>query len=196
MGEGADVIVVGMGPGSEDLAGKLAEAGLEVVALESNLMGGECPCWGRIPSKRAAGLLAEGRRIRGMAGTATVEPDWAPVAARPGQAADILGKPVDPAAYRALPRVTFTDPDVGSVGTSEEAARAGGMAVRVGRAAVPEASRRWTRGVGNDGLIKVVEDAEGGVLVGALSIGRPGARSSGFSSSASTPGCRPRSCPR
>src|SRR5579862_3298287 len=31
---------------------------------------------------RAGNLLAEGRRIPGMAGTAEVHPDWAPVAAR------------------------------------------------------------------------------------------------------------------
>ena len=48
-------------------------------------MGGECPYWGCIPSKmmvRAADLLAEGRRIPGMAGTSVVTPDWSPVARR------------------------------------------------------------------------------------------------------------------
>ncbi|MFI6393918.1 dihydrolipoyl dehydrogenase family protein [Nonomuraea sp. NPDC050547] len=46
-----DVIVLGMGPGGEDVAGRLAEAGLRVAAVESNLVGGECPYWGCIPSK-------------------------------------------------------------------------------------------------------------------------------------------------
>jgi pyruvate/2-oxoglutarate dehydrogenase complex dihydrolipoamide dehydrogenase (E3) component len=85
MAEQADVIVVGMGPGGEEVAGRLAEAGLDVVGIESTLLGGECPYWGCVPSKmmiRAASLLAEGRRIDGMAGTATVEPDWTPVARR------------------------------------------------------------------------------------------------------------------
>ena len=80
-----DVVVVGMGPGGEDVAGKLAEAGLTVVGIESALVGGECPYWGCIPSKmmiRAAHLLAEARRIPGMSGSAVVQPDWAPVAAR------------------------------------------------------------------------------------------------------------------
>lgn len=83
--ETADVVVIGMGPGGEDVAGRLAEAGLDVVGIDRELVGGECPYWGCIPSKmmiRAAHLLAEARRIPGMAGSATVTPDWAPVAQR------------------------------------------------------------------------------------------------------------------
>jgi pyruvate/2-oxoglutarate dehydrogenase complex dihydrolipoamide dehydrogenase (E3) component len=80
---GADVVVIGMGPGGEDVAGRLAEAGLEVVGVERQLLGGECPYWGCVPSKimiRAANLLAEARRIPGVAGDATVRPEWGPVA--------------------------------------------------------------------------------------------------------------------
>jgi pyruvate/2-oxoglutarate dehydrogenase complex dihydrolipoamide dehydrogenase (E3) component len=80
-----DVVVLGLGPGGEDVAGNLATAGLSVVGIEAGLVGGECPYWGCIPSKmmiRAAHLLAEARRIPGLAGTSTVTPDWAPVAAR------------------------------------------------------------------------------------------------------------------
>ncbi len=80
-----DVVVVGLGPGGEDAAGRLAEAGLEVVGIDAELVGGECPYWGCVPSKmmiRAANLLAEGRRIPGMAGQADVVPDFAPVARR------------------------------------------------------------------------------------------------------------------
>lgn len=83
--EETDVVVIGMGPGGEDAAGKLAEAGLHVTGVEARLVGGECPYWGCVPSKmmiRAAGLLAEARRIPGMAGASTVSPDWGPVAAR------------------------------------------------------------------------------------------------------------------
>ena len=81
----ADIVVVGLGVGGEEVGGKLAEAGLSVVGIERRLVGGECPYWGCVPSKmmiRAANLLAETRRVDGMAGHASVTPDWAPVAKR------------------------------------------------------------------------------------------------------------------
>ena len=80
-----DVVVIGMGPGGEHAAGTLAKAGLTVAGVENSLVGGECPYWGCVPSKmmiRAADLIAEGRRIPGMAGRSEVHPDWAPVARR------------------------------------------------------------------------------------------------------------------
>jgi pyruvate/2-oxoglutarate dehydrogenase complex dihydrolipoamide dehydrogenase (E3) component len=85
MAERADVVVVGMGPGAEDAAERLAESGLDVVGVDGELVGGECPYWGCVPSKmmiRSADLLAEARRVPGMAGSTTVEADWAPVAKR------------------------------------------------------------------------------------------------------------------
>lgn len=79
------MVVIGMGPGGEEVAGRLAEAGLDVVGIEHQLVGGECPYWGCIPSKmaiRAANSLAEARRVADLAGSATVTPDWEPVARR------------------------------------------------------------------------------------------------------------------
>jgi pyruvate/2-oxoglutarate dehydrogenase complex dihydrolipoamide dehydrogenase (E3) component len=410
--EQVDVVVLGMGPGGEEVAGRLAEAGLEVVGIEGRLLGGECPYWGCVPSKmmiRAANLVAETRRVPGMAGASTVSPDWAPVAARiraeatdnwddqvavdrfvgkggrfvrgwgkldgpgrvvvgddvyearravvvgtgtkawappipglaeledrywtnraaietetvpaslvvlgggsvgvelgqvfarfgaevaiveradrlvafeepesgallkevlggegvrihtsaritgvhhdggrfvmelEGEAAvtgerllvctgrrpdlaalnvtsigvddtgpalpvdeylrvadgvwgvgdvtgvgafthiamyqadiavhDILGHDPAPADYRALPRVTFTDPEIGSVGLSEAAARHQGLTVRVGHYAIPDSARGWIHKAGNEGFIKLVEDTDRGVLVGATSAGPTG----------------------
>ena len=404
-----DVVVLGMGPGGEDVAGNLAESGLSVVGIEAGLVGGECPYWGCIPSKmmiRAAHLLAEARRIPGVAGSSSVTADWEPVAARiraeatdnwndkvavdrfvdkggtfvrgrgrlvssdsvevdghkyrathdvvvatgttaavppiPGLAdtpfwtnreaveaetlpasiivlgggaigaeltqvyarfgvdvtivealdrllpleepeagsvlaevltsegvtvitgtaasnvshdgsfhvtlsdgrelvadelliatgrrvdlvgigadaigvdpaarslavdahlrvtdgvwavgditghgafthvamyqskiaiADILGKPHTPADYAALPRVTFTDPEVGSVGMSAAAAREAGIDVMVGRAEVPSTARGWLHKTGNEGFIQLVADRKRGVLVGATSMGPNG----------------------
>ena len=80
-----DVVVVGLGPGGESAATQLAKAGLKVVAVERRLVGGECPYYGCIPSKmmiRAADVIAEARRVPGLAGASTVSPDWAPVHAR------------------------------------------------------------------------------------------------------------------
>lgn len=80
-----DVVVVGLGPGGEYLATELARAGLEVLAVDRRLVGGECPYYGCIPSKmmvRAADSVAEARRVNDLAGTATVDPDWTPVAKR------------------------------------------------------------------------------------------------------------------
>jgi pyruvate/2-oxoglutarate dehydrogenase complex dihydrolipoamide dehydrogenase (E3) component len=412
MSERADVVVVGMGPGGEDVAERLAEAGLDVVGVEAELVGGECPYWGCVPSKmmiRASDLLAEARRVPGLAGSATVHADWAPVARRirveatdswddtvaaqrfeakggrlvrgwgrlegpkrvavgdriieadravvlnigtrawippvaglagtpywtnreaieteevPASLAvlgggaigvelaqvfrrfgadvtvlegaprlvgpeepeagallaevfgaegidvrtgvtidsvhhdghrfavslgagepvvadrllvatgrrpdlaqlnvasigldgsahslpvddhmrvvgvegvwavgdavghgafthismyqadivvnDVLGHLVVPADYRAVPRVTFTDPEIGSVGLNEHDARKQGIEVRVGRAPIPESTRGWIHKAGNQGFIKLVEDSERGVLVGATSIGPTG----------------------
>lgn len=83
--EQVDVVVVGMGVGGEEVAGRLAEAGLAVVGVEHNLLGGECPYWGCVPSKmmiRAANALAEARRVDQLAGRSEVWPDWTPVAKR------------------------------------------------------------------------------------------------------------------
>jgi len=81
----ADVVVIGLGPGGEHLAASLARAGVSVVGVDRRLVGGECPYFGCIPSKmmiRAAGALAEARRVPGLAGDSDVRADWTTVADR------------------------------------------------------------------------------------------------------------------
>src|SRR5690242_5265183 len=80
-----DVVVIGLGPGGGEVANRLLDAGLSVIGVERELVGGECPYWGCIPSKmavRAAGVLAEARRAPLLAGTADVRPDFGAVARR------------------------------------------------------------------------------------------------------------------
>ena len=63
---------------------------------------------------------------------------------------DILGQGGPPADYRALPRVTFTDPEIGAVGLTERQARDAGLNVRIGHTDVASppgagSTRRATR---------------------------------------------------
>jgi pyruvate/2-oxoglutarate dehydrogenase complex dihydrolipoamide dehydrogenase (E3) component len=80
-----DLIVLGLGPGGEELAGQVARAGQRVLGVDPHLVGGECPYYGCIPSKmivRGAEVLAEGRRVDLLSGQATLEPDYGAVARR------------------------------------------------------------------------------------------------------------------
>jgi len=70
--------------------------------------------------------------------------------------------------------VTFTDPEIGAVGLTQAQAREHGLAVRTGLAQVPSSARGWIHKAGNDGLIKLVVDADTGLLVGATSAGPTG----------------------
>ncbi|MFC1400597.1 MULTISPECIES: NAD(P)/FAD-dependent oxidoreductase [Streptacidiphilus] len=86
-----DAVVIGMGPGGEDVAGRLADAGWDVVGVDERLVGGECPYWGCIPSKimvRAGNLVREAHRVPGSAGISRVQSDWRPVHRHVQQATD------------------------------------------------------------------------------------------------------------
>ena len=68
--------------------------------------------------------------------------------------------------HTAIPRVTFTDPEVASVGLSEAAARTRGIDVIVATADPAEASRGYIHDFHN-GTIKLVADRTRAVLIGA-----------------------------
>jgi pyruvate/2-oxoglutarate dehydrogenase complex dihydrolipoamide dehydrogenase (E3) component len=87
---------------------------------------------------------------------------------------DILGQDGPPADYKALPRVTFTDPEIGAVGMTESQAREKGLRIRTAVSPIPESARGWIHKIGNEGFIKLVCDADRDVLVGATSTGPTG----------------------
>jgi pyruvate/2-oxoglutarate dehydrogenase complex dihydrolipoamide dehydrogenase (E3) component len=68
--------------------------------------------------------------------------------------------------HTAVPRVTYTDPEIASVGLSEAAARARGIDVVVARADPAETARGYIHDF-HRGALKLVADRERGVLIGA-----------------------------
>jgi pyruvate/2-oxoglutarate dehydrogenase complex dihydrolipoamide dehydrogenase (E3) component len=88
-------------------------------------------------------------------------------------AADILGEDHPPARYDAVPRVTFTDPEVGSVGMTKADALAAGLDVVVAVKQLPSTFRGWLH-ASDGGVIKLVADRQTGALVGATAVGPHG----------------------
>jgi len=71
-----DVVVLGGGVAGEAIANGLEGSGLSVVVVERELVGGECPYWGCVPSKtllRSGETLAEAGRARTLAASRV---DW------------------------------------------------------------------------------------------------------------------------
>ncbi len=71
--------------------------------------------------------------------------------------------------HTAVPRVTFTDPEVASVGLSEASARERGMDVAVASADPAETARGYIHDF-HGGALKLVGDRKRGVLVGATMV--------------------------
>src|SRR3954463_14358921 len=68
--------------------------------------------------------------------------------------------------HAAVPRVTYTDPEIASVGLSEAAARASGIDVVVATADPAETARGYIHDF-HRGALKLVADRHRGVLIGA-----------------------------
>jgi pyruvate/2-oxoglutarate dehydrogenase complex dihydrolipoamide dehydrogenase (E3) component len=66
---------------------------------------------------------------------------------------------------RVVPRVTFTDPEVASVGLTEAAAKKGGRKVRTGFARLVDAEKAQIDGI-DRGHVKCIADAKTGELLG------------------------------
>jgi dihydrolipoamide dehydrogenase len=84
----------------------------------------------------------------------------------------ILGRDVNAFAdTRAVPRVTFTDPQVAAVGLTEADARSRGVDVRAVTTPTGGVAGAYTRGNGISGTCKLVVDEQRRVLVGATFTG-------------------------
>jgi pyruvate/2-oxoglutarate dehydrogenase complex dihydrolipoamide dehydrogenase (E3) component len=70
--------------------------------------------------------------------------------------------------------VTFTDPEVGAAGLTESQARRRGLHVRTGTSPLNRSSRGFIHGPGIEGFVKLVEDADRGLLVGGTTAGPAG----------------------
>ncbi len=82
----------------------------------------------------------------------------------------MAGKHVEPINYDAIPGCTYCDPEVASIGKTEEQARKEGIDVAVGR--FPFGINGKALGAGHtDGFIKVVTNKARGEIVGVHSIG-------------------------
>ncbi|MBJ7604487.1 MAG: FAD-dependent oxidoreductase [Candidatus Dormibacteraeota bacterium] len=81
-----DVIAVGAGTVGEAVATELAGSELTVAVIERDLVGGECPYWGCVPSKtllRSAELVKEAARARDLAASRVeLDIDFAKIAER------------------------------------------------------------------------------------------------------------------
>lgn len=104
-------------------------------------------------------------------GDVTGQPFLAHKASKEGIVAVEVAAGLNSAAdFRAMPAAIFTDPEVASVGLSEEEARVGGGHIVVGR--VPFAAiGRALAGGEPDGFVKIIADADSKLVLGGLIVG-------------------------
>jgi pyruvate/2-oxoglutarate dehydrogenase complex dihydrolipoamide dehydrogenase (E3) component len=139
---------------------RTADLGLETVGIEPTRQG--IPVDARL--RAGEGLWAIGD-VTGIAMFTHVAKYQARIAA-----ADILGHEVV-ADYRAIPRVTFTSPEVAAVGLTEAEARERGLSVEAAAIDLPSSiARPYTFEEMPRGVFGVVADADRDVLVGAWAV--------------------------
>ena len=78
-----------------------------------------------------------------------------------------------PAAFEAVevPGVIFSDPEIATVGLSEDDAKAQGIKVKIGVFPFKALGRAATLGEAGEGFSKVVSDAESGIVLGVHIVG-------------------------
>ena len=99
-------------------------------------------------------------------------PQLAHVAAMAGMvvAAKIAGKRANPVRRDRIPACTYCEPQIGSVGLTEEQAKAQGYEVKVGKFPFSANSKASIVG-SHEGFVKVVADAKYGEVLGVHIIG-------------------------
>ena len=102
-------------------------------------------------------------------------PQLAHVATAEGMIAvgHIAGKPVTPINRNRIPGATYTEPGIGSVGFSEQQAKAAGYDVKVGKFPFVGNSKATILG-NHDGFVKVISEAKHGEILGVHIIGPHG----------------------
>jgi pyruvate/2-oxoglutarate dehydrogenase complex dihydrolipoamide dehydrogenase (E3) component len=113
------------------------------------------------------GQLRTSRPWAWAAGDVVGGPLFTHVASEMGQIAarNALRGTTERVDLRVVPRVTFTDPEVASVGVTEAAAKKSGRKVRVGFARLVDAEKAQIDGL-EHGHVKCVADAKTGELLG------------------------------
>jgi dihydrolipoamide dehydrogenase len=111
------------------------------------------------------GLFAIGDIVAGM-------PQLAHVGAMAGMvaAAKIAGRAYRPIKRDRIPGCTYTEPQIGSVGLTEKAAREQGLEIKVGKFPFGGNSKATILG-SHEGFVKVIADAKYGELLGVHIIG-------------------------
>ena len=84
--------------------------------------------------------------------------------------AHIAGKPTQPINRNRIPGATYTDPGIGSVGLSEEQAKAQGFQVKIGKFPFAGNSKATILGK-HEGFVKVISDERFGEILGVHIIG-------------------------
>jgi dihydrolipoamide dehydrogenase len=151
------LVAVGRAPVTDGLA--LAEAGIEVergaVVVDEHLQT-------TAQGVYAIGDVITGRRPYRLAHVASDEA--VAVVER------IAGAPSHPLNYDAVPRPTYSFPQVATMGLSERQAREQGYEVRVGRFSFQPNSKAVIQGA-REGFVKIVTDARIGEILGVHMIG-------------------------
>ncbi|MDR5696436.1 MAG: dihydrolipoyl dehydrogenase [Armatimonadota bacterium] len=149
------LVAVGRGPVSDDLG--LADVGVELDG-------------GFIRTDERFRTTADG--IRAVGDVIHAVPMLAHVASHEAVRAveDIAGQEFQPLDYDAVPRCTYSNPEVASFGLTEAQARERGYDVRVGR--YPFLANGKARILGErDGFVKIVTDARYGEILGMHMVG-------------------------